>query len=51
MWEDFSPIIIDGREKMGDPEHLKDFEYLYNIVKKKYPGLSSDTVMFENAYI
>ena len=51
IWEGFSPIIFDGREKMGNPEHHIDFEYLYDEVKKKYPHISADTVMFEKAYV
>ena len=42
---------MDAREKMDDPEHLKDFEFFYDAVNKKYPNLSADTVMFEKAFI
>ena len=43
FWEEFSPLWLDEREKLGNPEHLKDYEYLYNALKKKYPNLSAKT--------
>ena len=48
---DFYPVIMDAREKMDDPEHLKDFESLYDAGTKIIPNLSVDTVMFEKACI
>jgi len=50
MWETFEPIFIDGRERSGNPEHRRDFEYLYRAVKKKYPNISADTKLFARAY-
>jgi hypothetical protein len=41
IWESFAPITIEQRDI--DPEYGKDFEYLYNAVKAKYPQVSADT--------
>ena len=43
FWETFRPLLLDEREKMRNPEHMKDLEYLYDAMKKKYPEISADT--------
>jgi hypothetical protein len=41
MWESFKPLTIGNRE--FDPDNRKDFEFLYNAVKSRYPNISADT--------
>ena len=42
-WEGFEPIFMKEREEFRNPKAYKDFEYLYKVVKKKYPHISKDT--------
>jgi hypothetical protein len=42
-WESFEPLFLEQRA-IG-PEAHKDFEFLYNVVKKKYPHISAETKM------
>ena len=44
-WETFEPLFLDDRERSGNQEHMKDFEYLYDMMKKKYPHLNRDTMI------
>ena len=41
MWERFEPLTIENRKI--DPDDRKDFEYLYDAVKRRYPNISADT--------
>jgi hypothetical protein len=38
-WESNEPIYLDSRAKSGNPNFMADFEYLYYVIKKKYPNL------------
>jgi len=49
-WETFKPLMLDERETMGNPEAFKDFEYLYNAMKKKYPNLNAETRFWYNKW-
>ena len=42
-WETFKPLILENRENMGNQKKWSDLEYLYNVMKKKFPNLSKDT--------
>jgi len=42
-WEKFESLFLDNRERMDNPEYMKDFEFLYDAVKKRYPRISADT--------
>ena len=41
-WEENEPIFIDQRRRTNNPEAEKDFEFLYDEVKKKYPNVTGD---------
>jgi len=43
IWESYEPIFLFEREEYGNPEAFKDLEYLYRVVKKKYPNISAET--------
>jgi hypothetical protein len=43
IWESYEPLFLLDREDFGNPEAHKDLEYLYRVVKKKYPNISADT--------
>jgi hypothetical protein len=37
LWEQYSPVIIDLRHRMANPDLYKPFENLYAVTKEKYP--------------
>ncbi|MHA2393459.1 MAG: hypothetical protein ACXAEX_16095 [Promethearchaeota archaeon] len=47
-WEYNEPIFLDSRKRTNNPEAHKDFEFLYNAVKKKYPNIKPDTLYNPN---
>jgi len=47
-WEYNESIFLDSRERTNNPEAHKDFEFLYNAVKKKYPDIKLDTLYNPN---
>jgi len=49
MWERNELLIKDNRERAVDPEIRKDFEYLYNAVKRKYPHLGEVSFAWDDA--
>ena len=49
LWERNEPLILDNRERARDPEIRKDFEFLYEAVKKKYPHLGEVSFAWDDA--
>jgi hypothetical protein len=41
FWNTNKPMIMQSR-KYTNPDHSRDFEFLYNAVKKKYPKLDEN---------
>jgi hypothetical protein len=38
-WEVFEPVVEGVREVLGYPDTFKNFEFLYDVAKKKYPSI------------
>jgi hypothetical protein len=39
-WEHYKPNILARRIENNDPNHMIEFEYLYNETKKRYPEIT-----------
>ena len=38
-WEKFLPIIERNREMVNYPDYYRNFEYLYNVARERYPNI------------
>ena len=38
-WEHYLPNVLARREELNEPDLLKEFEYLYNETKKRFPDV------------
>ena len=46
-WEHYRPNVIARREEIKDPNLLKEFEYLYDETKKRFPDVIPKTRDFD----